>query len=101
MKQRIGAILVLGLWLWSCAPQSSNPDIDQYAAQCNAGYAASCIAMQEIYNQANVNAQIGAEQDIAAHAQWQNYWLAQQQSWDSFNATNNANIRATMGRLAQ
>jgi hypothetical protein len=84
---KLGICAGLLLATSSCyQPSMSDPRIDQYAQQCNAGYAASCIAMQAIYSNAQTQAEIDNSDALAAHARFQNYWLAQQQSNDAFSA---------------
>jgi len=77
-----------------CYAPASDPHLDEYAAQCNAGYAASCIAMQAVYQNAQTQAAIDDNDALAAHARFQNYWLAQEQAGDETfnNATNQINF---------
>jgi hypothetical protein len=79
--------LLLALVLCGCYNNSAREQeqLDHYAIGCNMGYAASCVAMQEVYNQARTQAVIDDNDAIAEHAHWQNYWLAQQASWNAFN----------------
>lgn len=77
-----------------CYAPASDPHLDEYAAGCNAGYAASCIAMQAVYQNAQTQAAIDDNDALAAHARFQNYWLAQEQTGDETfnNATNQINF---------
>jgi hypothetical protein len=91
---KLGICTGLLLATSACYAPISDPRIPEYAAQCNAGYAASCIAMQAIYSNAQTQATIDNNDELAAHARIQNFWLAQQQSNDATfnNVTNQINF---------
>jgi hypothetical protein len=100
----IGALVILLIivcvWCSGCYQATANsPDVDQFAAQCNAGLPASCMAMQAIYSNAQTQAQIDDSDALAAHARWQNYWLTQQQTWNSINTDNSLMLQNSLNRL--
>ncbi len=91
-----------GILSSSCAPSSQqDPRIPEYAAQCNNGLVASCIAMNEIYSQARTQVQIDDNDALAAHVRFQNYWLSQQSSNDAFNAQIQNQIDFTRSQLVR
>jgi hypothetical protein len=90
----LALLIVVCVTCNGCYAPASDPRIDEYATQCNAGYAASCIAMQAVYQNAQTQAAINDNDALASRARMQNFWLAQQQSGDATfnNATNQINF---------